>query len=295
MNFPKRTSGWTTCMPRGGHRHAPCAGGAARNDQVHAKAELERRNNRMDVVSDMTLAEESTFTAQADIGFADLSFLEPFLGDLLFDLAGGLNGRIDVETRAGTLRADGDLAFDRTRFRAGGAGAVYQIPDGRLHLDGRNVELDGRVLDSLDQAMVLDGFFSRRPLRPHHGPAHPHGPFRAVQHRQGERRVLRGPVRPTGPHRQGPWPSRPERMRWACCPARGSAWCCPAVRWKLVESEGRRGVHAGTLRGGHHRDRRSRRVGARLADGPAAGCGPGREGDRDPEARFFIVLDPHRG
>ena len=126
--------------------------------RVHAEAKLRRGVNRMDVLSDMDLGDTPSFAAQADIGFADLSFLQPLLQDLLFDLDGGISGRVDVDQRGGKLHAEGDLAFDRTRFGVVQTGAMYQVPDGRLLLDGRNVHLDGfRVLDSLGQALVLDG------------------------------------------------------------------------------------------------------------------------------------------
>ena len=268
------------------------------NDQAHAKAELERGNNRMDVVSDMTLAEESTFTAQADIGFADLSFLEPFLGDLLFDLAGGLNGRIDVEKRAGTLRADGDLAFDRTRFGLVETGAVYQIPDGRLHLDGRNVELDGfRVLDSLDQAMVLDGSVSFADLSdPTMDLRIRTDRFRAVHSTAKENDVFYGDLfGRLDLTAKGPLAHPALSGSVGVLPGTRFSVVLPGSEVELVESEGvveftqELFVVDTTVTGGH----------AALVRDSLMARLPGVDLDVkvtvDPEARFFIVLDPTSG
>ncbi len=96
--------------------------------------------------------------AEADIGLGDISFLQPFVNDLVGDLGGGIDGHLRLNMRDGRTTLDGDLAFEQVKALVKPLGGLYRLDDERLGFDQRGIHLQDLTLrDSLDHRFVLDG------------------------------------------------------------------------------------------------------------------------------------------
>lgn len=95
---------------------------------------------------------------QADVAFTDLSVFKPFTLAYLYELAGGLNGKLRYD-KVGKERAlNGDLTFADTRLGILATRSLFKLNKESLHFDDKGIHLKRFTMkDSLDHVFALDG------------------------------------------------------------------------------------------------------------------------------------------
>ncbi len=94
----------------------------------------------------------------AELDLSDVSFLQPFLQDALFDLRGGVKGDVDWSLAEGRNKVRGDLRFSEALIGVRRTGALYSLKNERVLADESGLHFDRfTIRDSLGSAFVLDG------------------------------------------------------------------------------------------------------------------------------------------
>ncbi|MBL0127640.1 MAG: translocation/assembly module TamB domain-containing protein [Flavobacteriales bacterium] len=125
----------------------------------NANARLENGTNELDAKLHYDGDQQpAAMDAEAKIGLADMSFLQPFAGGVLFEMSGGLNGNVTWQKLPAGNSINGSLTFTNAVVGVKQTGARYTLHDEHLVADATGLTLnDFTVLDSLGNAFVLDG------------------------------------------------------------------------------------------------------------------------------------------
>lgn len=102
--------------------------------------------------------ERPSIEAHADIGLVDMSFLQPFVSGVLYDINGGLKGAVDWKTANGRNSVQGDLTFTDAALGVVRTGARYTLRNERVLADATGFYFhEFTVIDSLGNKFLLDG------------------------------------------------------------------------------------------------------------------------------------------
>lgn len=102
--------------------------------------------------------ETPRITANGRVDFADMRFLEPFVGGYLFELSGGLHGSIAYSRLNGVNELNGDVRFAQAVVGVDQTGAKYTLKDERITADERGIHFHRfAARDSLGSVFMLDG------------------------------------------------------------------------------------------------------------------------------------------
>lgn len=133
--------------------------GELRNKRYRGQVTLSDAKNTFQAKVDADLSQaEANIRGDAELGFNDLSFLKPFLGDYLFSLSGGLSGNLRLRQQGDDLRIVGRTTFNEAGVGVIQTGAVYRLPKETMVFDEQGILLERvTVLDSMGNRFRLDG------------------------------------------------------------------------------------------------------------------------------------------
>jgi hypothetical protein len=95
---------------------------------------------------------------QADIDLTDLSVFKPFTKAYLYEVAGGLQGKLRYDKEGKKSALNGDLTFADTRVGILATRSLFRLDKESLHFDDRGIHLKHFTMkDSLDHVFTLDG------------------------------------------------------------------------------------------------------------------------------------------
>lgn len=122
-------------------------------------ARLEHNVNRFDLEADADLSgEKPKVDATGDLAFQDLSFLKPFVSDLLYELTGSLVGDLKIAMAGDDLDMLGNLKFKDAGVGLIMTGATYRLQNETVTFDRKGIHFDSFALvDSAGNRFVLDG------------------------------------------------------------------------------------------------------------------------------------------
>lgn len=125
---------------------------------LQLQARLEHPQNKLDAWAEIRRSDITDIKAKVDLQFNDLSFLQPFLADLLYELKGGLQGDIAYEQRGDNVDLEGEINFQNTTVGTILTGATYTMPNERLTLDRNGVHFRSvQLVDSLGNRFLVEG------------------------------------------------------------------------------------------------------------------------------------------
>lgn len=102
---------------------------------------------------------------RADVRFSELNVFRPFTKGFLYELAGGLNGKIKFGMAQGKTALNGDLTFVNTRIGLLATRSLFKLEKERITFDDAGIHLDQFTLrDSLGNAFRLNGDISTKNL-----------------------------------------------------------------------------------------------------------------------------------
>lgn len=101
----------------------------------------------------------------ADVAFKELGVFEPFTKTFLYELAGGLTGKLRFDKQGGKAALNGDLTFKDTRVGILATRSLFKLEKERITFDDAGVHLNSFTLkDSLGNAFMLNGDISTEDL-----------------------------------------------------------------------------------------------------------------------------------
>ncbi|MEO7080733.1 MAG: translocation/assembly module TamB domain-containing protein [Flavobacteriales bacterium] len=101
----------------------------------------------------------------ADIGFTELNVFRPFTKTFLYELAGGLNGKLKFDMVHKKAALNGDLTFANTRIGLLATRSLFKLEKERITFDDAGIHLKQFTLkDSLGNAFTLNGDISTKDL-----------------------------------------------------------------------------------------------------------------------------------
>ena len=125
------------------------------NEHYRGNVALSRSSNELEAKFD--LAPESE-RAMASMDLRDISFLEPFVSEYLYEMAGGLDGVVDYSRVGERTSLRGRLHFKQASVGVVATGATYTLADEVLVMTDQGLHFDSfRMLDSLGNAFLIDG------------------------------------------------------------------------------------------------------------------------------------------
>ncbi len=102
---------------------------------------------------------------QADIGFTQLAVFRPFTKAFLYELAGGLNGKLKFDMAKGKAALNGDLTFSDTRIGLLATRSLFKLEKERITFNDAGIHLKQFTMkDSLGNAFTLNGDISTADL-----------------------------------------------------------------------------------------------------------------------------------
>ncbi|MCB0763264.1 MAG: translocation/assembly module TamB domain-containing protein [Flavobacteriales bacterium] len=123
-----------------------------------ATVALRNATNRLDADVEIRTGSETRMQVIADLDLADVGFLKPFLSDVLYDLKGGLGGRVEYAQQGDQVTLDGGLDLKGTAIGVIMTGATYTMQDDHIALDDTGIHFnDLDILDSLGNTFRVDG------------------------------------------------------------------------------------------------------------------------------------------
>lgn len=136
------------------------------NAQYNASLKLKNGANTLDGSASVDASGAALEVhGQADIGFTELDVLRPFTKAFLYELAGGLNGKLKFDMVQGRAALNGDLTFVNARIGLLMTRSFFKLENERITFDEAGIHLDRFTLkDSLGNAFSLNGGISTKDL-----------------------------------------------------------------------------------------------------------------------------------
>lgn len=101
----------------------------------------------------------------ADVAFSELKVFRPFTKAFLYELAGGLKGKLKFDMVQGKAALNGDLTFVNSRIGLRATRSLFKLDKERITFDDAGIHLAQFTLrDSLGNAFVLNGDISTKDL-----------------------------------------------------------------------------------------------------------------------------------
>ncbi|MGV9012123.1 MAG: translocation/assembly module TamB domain-containing protein [Flavobacteriales bacterium] len=97
----------------------------------------------------------------ADVAFTELGVFRPFTKSFLYELSGGLNGKLRFDQQHGKAALNGDLTFTDTRIGVLATRSLFRLQKERITFDDAGIHLNRFTMkDSLGNAFTLNGDIS---------------------------------------------------------------------------------------------------------------------------------------
>jgi translocation and assembly module TamB len=108
-----------------------------------------------------------TGAVYAEFSRVPIHTFQPFVKDYLSSMGGTLSGNMNLSSRAQQESFSGNIYMNQASLRINTLNALYKIPEDSVRFTGQRAVFDNfRVMDSLDNALIVNGFidFSNRKL-----------------------------------------------------------------------------------------------------------------------------------
>lgn len=125
------------------------------NDRYRGRMALDRSANELEATFDLA-PERQRVKAAMDL--RDIGFLEPFVSGYLYEIAGGLDGALDLDRNGERTSLRGRLHFQQAEVGVVATGATYTLMDEVLVMTDQGVRFDAfEMRDSLGNVLRVDG------------------------------------------------------------------------------------------------------------------------------------------
>lgn len=125
------------------------------NERYRGKVLLTHAVNRFDAAVDMA---PDNLRAMAALQLRDIGFLKPLVSGYLYELAGGLDGAMDLAKQGERTTLRGQLRFQQAKVGVVATGATYTLADETVVMNDAGMRFESfELLDSLGNVFRLDG------------------------------------------------------------------------------------------------------------------------------------------
>ncbi len=124
-------------------------------ERYHGVAKLSHTSNQLDATADIA---PEQLQANAELDLNDIGFLEPFVSNYIYELGGGLDGKLAYRQQGDRSTAEGRLHFKQARVGVVMTGATYTLADEVLVMQAGGLHFDDfDLLDTLGNVFRVDG------------------------------------------------------------------------------------------------------------------------------------------